>query len=101
EIHTQFVFGSKAQVPKRIHKDSGSSAYFIAEHGNTSASMVISLDNDILHLVSQVLLDGGFMLLLDFRVISQYADGAKRLPTAALVSGKKFLHRIRRVRAVI
>ena len=63
--------------------------------------MVISFDDDILQLVAQVLLDGGLVLLLDFRVIGKDTDSAKSLSAATLIGGKKLLHRVRRVRAVI
>ncbi len=101
EINNGIVLGGKTQVVERIHKESGSSAHFIAEHGNAGARVVVGFDDDVFQFVAQVLFDGGFVPLLDFSVISQHADGAKILPAAALVGGKKLLHSVRRVGAVV
>src|SRR5437667_12475 len=85
EIHDRLVFGGETQVPERIHKECRSAAHFITEHGNAGARVVVGLDDDIFQFVAQVLLDGGFVLFLDFGVIGQHADGMKILPATALV----------------
>ena len=101
EIHDGLVFRGRTQVTERVDEESCSATHLIAEHGNAGARMVVGFDDDVFELVAQVLLDGGFVLLLDFSVIGQHADGAKILPPAALVGGKKFLHCIRGVSTIV
>jgi len=63
--------------------------------------VVVGFDDDVFQLVAEILLDSRFVLLFDLGVIGQYTDGAKILAAAAFVGGKKFLHRIRRIGAVV
>ena len=90
------------QLAERIHEERRAPADFLAQQRDSRARHVERLHDDIFQFVAQELLDGALVLLLDFGVIGQHADGAETVRFfAALIRSEQFLDRIRRVGAIV
>ena len=100
EMDDRLVF-IQLQIAQRIDKERGAAADFLAQHADARARMVVGFHHDIFQFLAQILLDGGFVLLLHFRVIRQHSDGAKILAAVPFVGGKKLLHRFAGVGVVV
>ena len=82
------ILFTEAQIAQRINEERGTAADFIAEQGNAGAGVVVGFDDDVLEFVTQILLDGRFVLFFDFGEIREHSDGVKAFAGTAFVGGE-------------
>ncbi|HEY2736608.1 MAG TPA: hypothetical protein VGI70_21560, partial [Polyangiales bacterium] len=102
EIHDRLVFiKAQVQAAQRIDEERRAPADLFAQQRNSRARVIVRLHDDILELIAKILLDRCFVLLFDFGVVRKHTHRVEIVAAAALVRRKQFLHRVRRVRAIV
>ncbi len=101
EWHNRFI-RLQIQFAKRVHEERGAPADFLAKNRDARARDIECLHHDVFQFVAQKLFDRALILLLDFGVIGQHADGAEPAGIiAALIGRKQFLHSVRGIGAIV
>src|ERR1700730_8834424 len=79
----------KIQIAKRINKEGCASPHFIPQHGNSSARVIKRFNHHIFELFSKELLDGAFVLFLDFSIVRQQTNRVETAGLAFAIGVKK------------
>ena len=100
EMHDGLVF-IELEIAERVDEERSAAAYFFAEHADSGASVIVGFDDNVLEFFAEVLLDGRFMLFLNFGIVGKHADGAEILAAMTFVGSKKFLDGLAGVGVVV